>query len=452
MVVDPRAASSFACAQFSRELSPFAAKYQPVRMLGRGGMGLVFEARHLRVGGLHCAIKLLPANLCGHPELVTRFEREAAAASALTSVHAVKVFDYDVADDGRPFLVMELLQGKDLEGVLDAEGVQPVSRAVEWIMQACDALAEAHDRGIVHRDIKPSNLFLADVGGKKLIKVLDFGIAKTPPPSEQPARASLTQPTCPLGTPQYMAPEQIRCASAVDARSDVWALGITLYELVTGTTPFAGYEEPLAAIVAIASEELPDPRVEVPDLPDAFVNVLLTALRKDPAERFPSARDFARALEPFAASAPRGTRGTPCELESSLAAPPALREGFVPRPPPRVRPWAVACAAAVGLLAWVVGIHVAPEAPRPGAHRTTLVPPVRVPPAVRSAPAELPPRDQAGSVPVLAAESPLPLPRRIVGKRAPVAPPPTLPTAASERLPRRPRSAVIHGGLSGPGF
>jgi serine/threonine-protein kinase len=415
----------------SPELAPFAEKYQPVRVLGRGGMGLVFEARHLRVGGLHCAIKLLPENLCGYPELVTRFEREAAAASALTSVHAVKVFDYDLADDGRPFLVMELLQGKDLESVLDEDGVQPVSRAAGWIVQACDALAEAHDDGIVHRDVKPSNLFLAEVGGQKLIKVLDFGIAKTPSPS---ARASLTQPTVPLGTPQYMAPEQIRCASAVDARSDVWALGITLYELVTGTTPFGTYEEPLAAIVAIASEEIPDPRLETPDLPDAFVEVLLTALRKEPAERYPSVRDFARALEPFVA------RDVPATLGSVPAPPVAFRKGFVARPPRlrSLRACGLACAAAVGLLALVVETQIAPAAPKSAAHPALVVAPPEL-----SAPAEAPP--------VVTAEAPLPPPRRVVSKRAAVMLP-TPPAIAREPAPKRPRNAAIHGGLSGPGF
>jgi serine/threonine protein kinase len=268
---------------------PFAGKYAVERILGIGGMGTVFEARHIRLGH-RVAIKVLGSELRDYPELVTRFEREARAAGALSSRHAVRVYDIDMTEDATPFIVMELLSGQDLARIVERDGAQPIQRAVRWVIEACDAIAEAHSLGIVHRDLKPSNLFLTAEG----VKVLDFGIAKRVAAKE----ASITHAVAPLGTPQYMSPEQVRCAKDVDARTDVWSLGVTLFELLTGKTPFA-HEIPQACIASIAADPVPDPRTLRADLPADLVAVIMKALEKDPTKRFASIPEFVRELAPF---------------------------------------------------------------------------------------------------------------------------------------------------------
>lgn len=333
---------------------PFAGKYAVERVLGRGGMGVVFEARHIRLGQ-RVAIKVLGAALREYPELVERFEREARAAGALTSTHAVRVFDIDATEDGTPFIVMELLAGRDLSTIVERDGPQPVSRAVRWLIEACDAIAEAHRLGIIHRDLKPSNLFLSDVDGRQLVKVLDFGIAKRVSTQE----TAITQAVAPLGTPQYMSPEQVRCAKDVDIRTDVWSLGITLYEMVCGQTPFA-HESASACIASIAADPVPDPRGLRPDLPDAFVEVLMKALEKNANRRYQSVEAFVAALAPFAlddsfddeeivsavrraylssnAKTPRDEATLDAMTDSAEAAP----ESEPPSPLPSPSPWPVA--------------------------------------------------------------------------------------------------------------
>lgn len=279
--------------QHEDKLPPFTDKYDVERVIGRGGMGTVFEARHTRLGQ-RVAIKVLGEDLRMHPELVRRFEREARAASALSSPHAVRVFDIDTTEDGTPFFVMELLAGRDLNDVVTNDGPQPIGLAVRWLIEACDAIAEAHRLGIVHRDIKPSNLLLCENGS---IKVLDFGIAKRSAPNERAITIGLQ----PLGTPQYMSPEQVRCAKDVDARTDIWSLGVTLYELVTGRPPY-DHAVSAACIASIAADPVPDPRVFASDLPDAFVKVVMRALEKDPAARFQTVDELVLALAPFGAA------------------------------------------------------------------------------------------------------------------------------------------------------
>lgn len=270
---------------------PFADKYAVERVLGCGGMGTVFEARHLRLGH-RVAIKVLGEELRVHPELVKRFEREARTAGALSSPHAVRVFDIDQTDDGTPFMVMELLRGRDLANLVEQNGAQPIGASVRWLIEASDAIAEAHRLGIVHRDIKPSNLFLCT--DTNSIKVLDFGIAKRPRAKE----AVITLGVTPLGTPQYMSPEQIRCAKDVDARTDIWSLGVTLYELVCGRPPF-NHEIAQACIAAIVADPVPHPREFIPDLPEQLASVIMRALSKDRERRFQSVADLVVALAPF---------------------------------------------------------------------------------------------------------------------------------------------------------
>jgi serine/threonine-protein kinase len=277
-------------AQHGDKLPPFTDKYDVERVIGRGGMGTVFEARHTRLGQ-RVAIKVLGEDLRAYPELVRRFEREARAASALSSPHAVRVFDIDTTEDGTPFFVMELLSGRDLSDIVASDGPQRVGVAVRWVIEACDAIAEAHRLGIVHRDIKPSNLLLCETGS---IKVLDFGIAK----SEAPNERAITLGVQPLGTPQYMSPEQVRCAKDVDARTDIWSLGVTLYELVTGRPPF-NHDLSAACIASIAADPVPDPRDFKADLPEDFVKVIMRALEKDPKKRYQTVDELVLALAPF---------------------------------------------------------------------------------------------------------------------------------------------------------
>ena len=276
--------------QQEERLPPFTDKYDVERVIGRGGMGTVFEARHSRLGQ-RVAIKVLGEELRTHPELVRRFEREARAASALSSPHAVRVFDIDTTDDGTPFFVMEFLSGRDLDDIVTNDGPQPVGLAVRWLIEACDAIAEAHRLGIVHRDIKPSNLLLCETGS---IKVLDFGIAKRNTPNER----AITVGVQPLGTPQYMSPEQVRCAKDVDARTDIWSLGVTLYELVTGRPPY-NHDLSAACIASIAADPVPDPREFKADLSADLVKVIMRALDKDPAGRYQTVDELVLALAPF---------------------------------------------------------------------------------------------------------------------------------------------------------
>jgi len=300
--------------------SPFAGKYTVERVLGQGGMGVVFEARHIRLGQ-RVAIKVLGSALREYPELVARFDREARAAGALTSVHAVRIFDIDATEDGTPFIVMELLAGRDLADILESEGPLPIGRAVRWILQACDAIAEAHSLGIIHRDIKPSNLFLTKQDGRDVVKVLDFGIAKRVAAQE----AAITTAVAPLGTPQYMSPEQVRCAKDVDVRTDVWSLGVTLYELVAGRTPFA-HESASACIASIAADPVPDPRTLRPDLGGDFVEVLMRALEKNPADRHPTVEELVRALTPFAEPEQTAESTSGIRRASTYGLPPATRD------------------------------------------------------------------------------------------------------------------------------
>jgi serine/threonine protein kinase len=276
-----------------------ADKYRVERVIGRGGMGVVAAAVHVELGSRVALKFLLPAALA-NKEAVVRFEREARACVALQSDHVSRVLDVGRLPDGAPYMVMELLEGMDLAHELHRRGGKlPVHEAVSFIVQACDAIAEAHALGIVHRDLKPSNLFLAKRAKKKdaIIKVLDFGISKPTSLTESPT--ALTGTSDLIGSPLYMSPEQLRAPKTVDGRSDVWSLAATLYELVCGAPPFDGATmAELSANILVAP--LPDVRARLPDAPHGFPEVIVRALAKDPAARYESAEAFAEALAPFA--------------------------------------------------------------------------------------------------------------------------------------------------------
>ena len=274
-------------------------KYRLVRLLGKGGMGIVFEAEHVRLRQ-SVAIKYLRPELIALPDAVARFEREARAISRMRGPHAARIVDVDRDDLGRPYMVMEVLRGRDLEVELRARGRLPIEEAVDWVLQACAAIAQAHAAGIVHRDLKPSNLFLASEGDALVLKVLDFGISKLARDDPEPTTTS----DC-VGTPIYMAPEQLRSSRDVDARADIWSLGVILYELIVGMPPFSGTTT--AAIAAIVADAIPRPRLAQPDVPEGLERVILAALAKDPADRFPTADALAAALTAYASK--EGVRG-----------------------------------------------------------------------------------------------------------------------------------------------
>ncbi|HSO32502.1 MAG TPA: serine/threonine-protein kinase, partial [Labilithrix sp.] len=272
-----------------------AGKYFIVRQLGEGGMCTVFEAEHvgLRQG---LALKILKAELADDADCVARFEREARAAAQLRSLNVAKVFDVDYLPGGRPYITMELLVGHDLGQELHDSGRLPIELAVDYVRQACMGIAEAHALGIVHRDLKPENLFLTELGeltDRKLLKILDFGIAKNV--SDNARR--LTAPDAVFGTVDYMSPEQIRSASKVDHRTDLWSLGVILFELLTGRTPYEG--DARSVIAQIVSDPIRSPATLVPELPPSLVATVMKALHKDPDQRFQSAEDLRAALHGY---------------------------------------------------------------------------------------------------------------------------------------------------------
>lgn len=273
-----------------------AGKYRVLGPLGEGGMGVVLRAQQV-LSGQEVALKVLPTDRVDRPEAVVRLLREARAVGQLRSQHTVRLFDTGLFEDGSPYLALELLDGQDLGQYLRA-GVLSVEEAAGYVLQACEALAEAHGLGIVHRDLKPSNLFLhQQPGGVRCLKVLDFGLARSLEENDH----DLTRSGGVLGSPKYMAPEQVRSARKVDARADLWALGVVLYELVSRRLPFESDSSSgvLAAVVADPPVPL---RTHLPGASDALLGVLDRCLRKAPEERFASAEELARALAPLVAS------------------------------------------------------------------------------------------------------------------------------------------------------
>jgi serine/threonine-protein kinase len=344
-------------------------RYTIVRLLGKGGMGAVYEARHAKIGR-RVAIKFLLPELAARAEILRRFENEAVAAGGLEHPNLVAVMDLGRALDGSPYLVMEFLQGEDCARLIRRVGPLPAARAVNIVLQACRGVAVAHDAGIVHRDLKPENLFLTDVGdGGDQIKVLDFGIAKLRPVEGQAS----TRTGSTFGTTHYMSPEQARGASDIDTRTDVWALGVVLYELLTGRKPFDG-DQPLHVVHQVLNAAVPSLAAARPDLARGLVGAVERALRKDAGERFPSIRALASALAPFAARAPSAetaaggsTRPTPATTTDEA--------------PPRRR-WARVAGTALALLGVVTIVAISLLGARGKA-----TPPVSAPVAAAPAPA-----------------------------------------------------------------
>jgi eukaryotic-like serine/threonine-protein kinase len=274
-------------------------KYRVERVLGSGGMGIIIAARHIRLDQ-RVAIKFLAPDAFSDPAAVVRFDREARAAAKIKNPHVAQVTDVGTLDDGTPYLVMEYLEGEDLAALLRREGFLPVADAVDLVLQACEGIGEAHRFGIVHRDIKPANLFcLRQPDGSRWIKVLDFGISKHTNLAPTTRGMAATGASTIMGSPLYMSPEQMQSARTVDERTDIWGLGIILYELLAGEVPFKGGNLPEVCLNVTTQPPPPLQHVR-PDTPPALQRIILRCLEKDYTKRFSNVAELAEALLPFA--------------------------------------------------------------------------------------------------------------------------------------------------------
>jgi len=330
------------------------------RQINRGGMGEVFEATHARLPG-RFAVKLLRPELISNREAFARFCREAEVMSELRHPNVVQIYDFNTTTDGRPYFVMELLEGRDLERRLAEEGPLPLPAAVRVVEAVASALAIAHAHGIVHRDLKPANIFLVAIDGQvdELVKVLDFGISKI-----RTSGTLLSSPTDMLGSPAYMSPEQARGGSEVDGRSDQFALGAITYRMLTGWDPFAG-DDIASLLYQVVHEEAPPLARYLPAFWDtrALQAVLDRALAKDPDHRFGGMMEMARAFEAASEqtlSHEAATAGA-VDLNTTLIATP---------PPPPLRPAHQATGPRLGDR----------KSAGPSAQITDEPPPVRTPP------------------------------------------------------------------------
>jgi serine/threonine-protein kinase len=412
-----------------------AGKYRVERVLGQGGMGVVVAATHQT---LHqrVAVKLLLPGVLANPDTVERFLREARAAGRLKSEHAAKVVDVGKLDNGSPYMAMEYLEGATLGQVVRLQGPLPSRDAVDFVLQACEAVAEAHAAGIVHRDLKPENLFLTRrVDGQPLVKVIGFAIAKSPTADG----LSLSRTSTVIGSPLYMPPEQLRAARHADARSDIWALGAVLFELVTGRVPFAA-ESFSELCLKVARDPPPLPSSLKTDVSPALDAVVLRCLEKEPARRFQNVADLAAALEPLGSSDAKelaarvasvlgGARNKPLP---AVAPPSASVQILTPsawgqtsaEASDRKRTWIIAVAStALGLGAIGAVFAIRPHAGNgtgAGASAapssSALAPAAPALPSISAVPSSPPPPGSAASAAPAASSSPIP-PRKPPGRR-----------------------------------
>jgi tRNA A-37 threonylcarbamoyl transferase component Bud32 len=307
-----------------------AGKYRVERVLGSGGMGVVVAATHVDLGQ-RVALKFLLPQALSNPEAASRFLREARAAVKIDSEHVARVIDVGRLENGAPYMVMEYLEGHDLSDHSKGSSL-PVEDAIDFVLQACEAMAVAHSSGIIHRDLKPANLFLAQrPDGSPIVKVLDFGISKV----TEADKVDLTQTSAVMGSPLYMSPEQMKSARRVDARTDIWSLGAIAYELLAGEPPFDG--ETLGEVFAAVMTAEPLPlRQRRPEVPERLERVVLHALEKDPSRRFGNVAELAAALSEFAPRRSRvlAERAYAVLSRAGIASSPAIQPEGASRPPP----------------------------------------------------------------------------------------------------------------------
>jgi serine/threonine-protein kinase len=273
-----------------------AGKYRVERVLGEGGMGVVVAAHHLQLDQKVALKFLLPAALTS-PDSAARFLREARAVAKIRSEHVARVIDFGQLENGSPYIVMEYLEGSDLSAWVEQRGALPVAQAIDFVLQSCEAIADAHALGIIHRDLKPANLFcIQRSDGSLSIKVLDFGISKVAPGVA--SGHDITATNALMGSPAYMSPEQMMRSKGVDARADIWSLGVILFQLLTGRLPFPAQAVTELAI-KVANEPAPPLRALRPDSPERLEQVVARCLEKDRAARFQTVGELAIALREF---------------------------------------------------------------------------------------------------------------------------------------------------------
>jgi eukaryotic-like serine/threonine-protein kinase len=297
-------------------------KYRIDGVLGAGGMGVVLSATHLELDA-PVAIKVLRAELAKSPDLASQLLFEARAVARLRSSHVVRIIDVDRLPSGVPYIVMEQLRGTDLASLVADRGALSIADAVDYLRQACEGLREAHQLGIVHRDLKPENLFLARTPEGAVLKILDFGISKyvggVGGALRRAPRSTLTKTGNAVGSPFYMAPEQMRAAPDLDARADIWSLGAILYELLTARCPFEA-ESPAALCAKVMVDDAPSLRAFSESIPERLDEILHRCLEKEPSARYQNVAELAEDLSDFAAteaaSKARHASGVELRLES----------------------------------------------------------------------------------------------------------------------------------------
>ncbi len=300
--------------------------YTVMRVVGEGGMGRVYEARHTRISSKRFAIKMLHPEFARQPQVISRFQREAEAAAAVQSPYVVTVFDVHRTAEGRPFLVNEFLEGRELADYLNEVGKMKIGPAVRIVRQICKALTAAHAKGVVHRDMKPENVFLTGDLTMPIAKVIDFGISKV----DDAPGAALTQTGMIMGTPSYMAPEQAR-GERVDHRADIYAVGAILYCALTGSRPF-DRNDPTATLTAVLTEDPPRPRSLEPSIPEPLEMIIQRAMAKEPVHRYQTMEELDAELalydsteaEPKEMSSPGVQSGPRNSLPSAPRAAPTM--------------------------------------------------------------------------------------------------------------------------------